>query len=151
MRNRLLLVVAVAMFFVLPAASANAYPNEESITFEGAGWGHGVGMSQYGAYGRALDGQTYTEILTAADTGYYQGTTIGTLGNEVADPGALFTNVASDATSTTLTVYDGPAAPRNGMVITRRTGEAVEPTATLFSGDTAAIVDTTNQMGEPGG
>ena len=44
------------------------------ITFFGRGWGHGVGMSQYGARGRALAGQTATEILAH----YYAGTTLGT-------------------------------------------------------------------------
>jgi stage II sporulation protein D len=42
--------------------------------FYGRGWGHGVGMSQYGARGRALAGQTATEILGH----YYQGATPGT-------------------------------------------------------------------------
>jgi len=36
---------------------------EPSVTFEGGGWGHGVGMSQYGAYGRAMDGYNAQEIL----------------------------------------------------------------------------------------
>ena len=43
-------------------------------TFFGRGWGHGVGMSQYGARGRALAGQTSAEILAH----YYAGTTLGT-------------------------------------------------------------------------
>jgi stage II sporulation protein D len=33
------------------------------VTFTGAGWGHGVGMSQHGAQGMALAGFTYREIL----------------------------------------------------------------------------------------
>lgn len=33
-------------------------------TFEGHGFGHGVGMSQYGAMGMAAEGFTYDEILT---------------------------------------------------------------------------------------
>jgi peptidoglycan hydrolase-like amidase len=33
------------------------------MTFFGRGWGHGVGMCQVGAYGMALDGATYEEIL----------------------------------------------------------------------------------------
>jgi len=45
----------------------------DSVTFYGRGYGHGVGMSQYGAYGRALAGQTYQQILAH----YYQGTTLG--------------------------------------------------------------------------
>jgi stage II sporulation protein D len=39
------------------------------MTFYGRGWGHGVGMCQVGAYGMALDGATYEEILTK----YYKG------------------------------------------------------------------------------
>lgn len=42
--------------------------------FYGRGYGHGVGMSQYGARGRALAGQDAATILAH----YYQGTTPGT-------------------------------------------------------------------------
>jgi len=139
------------MVFALPSVSAQAAEGSETIDFVGAGWGHGVGMSQYGAYGRAVEGQTYVEILTADDVGYYQGATIGTLGVEVPDPGPLFTNVASDLAGTTLTVLDGPGEPREGMVVTRVTGGETQPTATLFTGDTIAIVDTTPEEGAPYG
>ena len=39
----------------------------------GHGWGHGVGMSQYGAYGYAQNGWTYDKILAH----YYPGTELG--------------------------------------------------------------------------
>lgn len=39
------------------------------------GYGHGVGMSQYGAYGMAKNGYTYDQILQH----YYQGTNLKTL------------------------------------------------------------------------
>jgi stage II sporulation protein D len=39
------------------------------MTFYGRGWGHGVGMCQVGAYGMALEGATFEEILTK----YYKG------------------------------------------------------------------------------
>jgi stage II sporulation protein D len=42
--------------------------------FSGHGWGHGIGMSQYGAWGYALHGYGYQQILSH----YYPGTTIGT-------------------------------------------------------------------------
>jgi stage II sporulation protein D len=42
--------------------------------FSGHGWGHGIGMSQYGAWGYALHGYGYQQILAH----YYPGTTIGT-------------------------------------------------------------------------
>ena len=44
------------------------------LTFHGRGWGHGVGMSQHGARGRALAGQNAATILGH----YYANTTLGT-------------------------------------------------------------------------
>lgn len=40
------------------------------VTVEGSGWGHGIGMCQTGALGRARDGQSYRDILST----YYPGT-----------------------------------------------------------------------------
>lgn len=45
---------------------------ENSIVFTTKGYGHGVGLSQYGANSLALNGLDYKEILTH----YYQGTNI---------------------------------------------------------------------------
>lgn len=52
-----------------------ATPAQASVTWvvKGHGFGHGVGVSQYGAYGYALHGKTYRWILAH----YYRGTTIG--------------------------------------------------------------------------
>ncbi len=38
--------------------------NADTFIFSGEGWGHGVGMSQYGAKGMAAAGFNYEEILT---------------------------------------------------------------------------------------
>lgn len=46
--------------------------NGDDVTVYTKGYGHGVGMSQYGALGMALEGYTYDEILKY----YYQGVTI---------------------------------------------------------------------------
>lgn len=51
-----------------PSASASV-----SWVVKGRGFGHGVGMSQYGAYGYARNGKSYDFILGH----YYRGTTIG--------------------------------------------------------------------------
>ena len=48
-------------------------PLGQTVTIHGRGYGHGVGMSQHGARGRALAGATSTEILAH----YYQGATLG--------------------------------------------------------------------------
>lgn len=44
----------------------------ESVTFEVTGYGHGVGMSQYGANTMAKEGYSYVDILTH----YYTGTEV---------------------------------------------------------------------------
>lgn len=41
----------------------------EQIVFKGHGWGHGVGMSQWGAYQMAKEGKTYRDIITFYYTG----------------------------------------------------------------------------------
>jgi stage II sporulation protein D len=77
MRRPLALVLA----FVLVAAVAGAAharrlaPPGANATFviTGHGWGHGVGMSQYGAYGFAQHGYTYQKIVAH----YFPGTQLG--------------------------------------------------------------------------
>ena len=46
----------------------------DRYVFEGRGYGHGVGMSQYGARGQAQAGRSYRDILAY----YFQGTSVGT-------------------------------------------------------------------------
>src|SRR3954454_1211962 len=59
---------AAARVDVAPAPATNP-----TYVVLGHGWGHGIGMSQYGANGYAENGADYTEILSH----YYTGTTIG--------------------------------------------------------------------------
>jgi stage II sporulation protein D len=65
MRRTLLLTVLAALA-VLPATAHGAVRH----VVRGAGFGHGIGMSQYGAYGYALEGRNYAQILRH----YYRGT-----------------------------------------------------------------------------
>lgn len=51
-----------------------------AITFAGQGAGHGVGLDQWGARGRALAGQSTAQILAA----YYAGTTLAQQGDDSA-------------------------------------------------------------------
>ncbi len=41
----------------------NMKTGKSTVWFEGRGWGHGVGLCQWGARGRALAGQSYKQIL----------------------------------------------------------------------------------------
>ncbi|HEU5264043.1 MAG TPA: SpoIID/LytB domain-containing protein, partial [Gaiellaceae bacterium] len=69
----LALTVAVATVSAQPSPPA-AVPGEALFVVSGKGYGHGVGMSQYGAYGMAKAGHTYDEILQH----YYTGIELGT-------------------------------------------------------------------------
>jgi stage II sporulation protein D len=69
--KRFLPVAAAVVVACVGAASAQP---ATTFVIEGRGWGHGIGMGQYGAQGFALDGRTYREILAH----YYRGTTLGT-------------------------------------------------------------------------
>ncbi len=51
--------------------------NNDNVVINTTGYGHGVGMSQYGANGMAKEGYSYQEILTH----YYQGTNIKKIKN----------------------------------------------------------------------
>ena len=55
---------------VQPAASGTS--STGVFTISGSGWGHSVGMSQWGAYAMAQQGYTYEEILSF----YYTGTEV---------------------------------------------------------------------------
>ena len=69
----MLLRTALFTLALLLAGTASASA-ESKLTIRGAGFGHGVGMSQYGALGFAKKGTGYREILAH----YYTGTSLGT-------------------------------------------------------------------------
>ncbi|MGZ4261414.1 MAG: SpoIID/LytB domain-containing protein, partial [Solirubrobacteraceae bacterium] len=68
MRAVMGLVAVVTMLVLAGPAMADG-----SFYIRGGGFGHGIGMSQYGSYGYALHGKDYRWILGH----YYQHTTLG--------------------------------------------------------------------------
>lgn len=69
-------LVAGAAVTATPALADSAVaPSSSQVTIVGAGWGHGKGMSQYGAYGAASKGLNYKEIVGF----YYPGTKLTNL------------------------------------------------------------------------
>ena len=62
-------IAATAALFALPAGALA----ETDYVIRGGGFGHGVGMSQYGAYGMAKQGIAHPEILRH----FYRGTQLG--------------------------------------------------------------------------
>jgi len=69
------LVPLVALVVLACAPSAHAATR---LVIRGAGFGHGIGMSQYGAYGLSLQGVGYQAILAR----YYTGTALAQVASE---------------------------------------------------------------------
>ena len=62
--RRLILILGAALACVAPASAGTTF------VIDGRGWGHGIGMSQYGAKGYAESGWSHGRILAH----YYRGT-----------------------------------------------------------------------------
>lgn len=79
-RRSVFVAIAAVAALVFPAGAVGAEdpPPVPTIVFEGGGFGHGIGMSQYGARAQALAGRTANEI-----TGFYY------VGTEVVDAAEL--------------------------------------------------------------
>ncbi len=82
--------------------------------FDGGGFGHGVGMSQYGARGQARAGRSYTEILAF----YFQGTDVtgagpayASAGPPSATRGASFPSPRTPRTAPAAAPSAAPSAP----------------------------------------
>ncbi len=71
--TRTLSLLTATLLLAVVAPAATAAP-KTTFTIRGAGFGHGVGMSQYGALGYAQQGRSAAEILAH----YYSGTALGT-------------------------------------------------------------------------
>ncbi len=89
-RTLLALVLSALLLPVLPSATASAAeprkkietwatPGSTAITITGHGYGHGRGLSQYGALGAATQGLTWQQI----DEFYYPGTTWDRIGGKI--------------------------------------------------------------------
>jgi len=125
LRNNLLTVVLVLT--LLPMVPAVAQTTDPTFTITGSGWGHMVGMSQYGARAMAEAGSTASQI-----TGYYYaGTTVQNLASVVpagnfmvSDPDPLWIGFLQNRTSFNFRV-DGVG---NAGLCKANDGEGICPT-----------------------
>lgn len=100
--------VVAALVLCVSVSAVPAGAAEGDFIVDGGGWGHGVGMSQYGAYGMALEGRTAEEIIGH----YYSGAQITSasdldLPEWIFEPQALAVNVASKRTELDFEVFAG--------------------------------------------
>lgn len=136
---------AVAAPATVPTSSSAATATGP-WTFSGRGFGHGVGMSQYGALAQAKAGRTAQQILAS----YYTGTTY----DQVPDTFTIQVNIVSGATTTTvrgrststnggqLTVTAGGGtlkAPAGQAVTLRRSGASVTASCTVCTTKTTSV------------
>jgi SpoIID/LytB domain protein len=134
-------VVVALLFAVLPASPASASP---TFVFEGGGFGHSVGMSQFGAYGMSRAGYSWEEIMTHYFTGATPGNVSPTL---AAEP--IWVNLTLEQSVLSLTVRS--IGPDNASPVTF-TSSAGSVVATV--GQTATVTrlsDGTCRVATPGG
>ncbi len=119
MRHQLAILATIAALAALLLAPRGAAARVSWVV-QGHGFGHGVGMSQYGAYGYAQHGKGYRFILAH----YYSGTTIGTL------PGPRIVRVlietGGDVGFSGATSACGKSLSPGGAYEARRTGRGVQ-------------------------
>jgi stage II sporulation protein D len=75
----------------IPSRWMTATSSGDAVVVTGRGWGHGVGMVQWGAYGKALRGWSAARILA-----FYYG---GLQPRSYPEPGSIHVEVASGLTS----------------------------------------------------
>ncbi|MDE0376523.1 MAG: hypothetical protein OXK16_11245 [bacterium] len=105
-------LVVLLLVGLLPAVGAEAH-HTPGFDFEGAGWGHGVGMGQWGALGQALaDPAKPGEDIAAY---YFPGSTPATMRDLALPNDLLYTldnplwiNLGSQITLLEFTAVGGP-------------------------------------------
>jgi stage II sporulation protein D len=118
-------LLALGLGGTASAAPASSAPSS-TLVITGHGWGHGIGMGQWGAYGYALHGWSYQQILLH----YYTGTTIGD------DPSQMVRVLLADgkrrvalASASTWQLVDGA-----GTKVALPTGRLVIPASLKIDG-----------------
>jgi len=131
-----LIALLIALLFSTPAdGSEDLAP--EIFKISGSGYGHGVGMSQIGARGQAIEGKSAVEILNY----YYPGTAV----SPYPDNELIRVNLANLTTSVivkavggvgTITLFRGDLA----------VGESSEPLGTYQGDLTASFTNLANSV-----
>lgn len=73
------------------------------VVVRGRGWGHGTGMSQWGAYGLARQGATFDQILQH----YYTGVSIGHVNTEIPIEVGVATGMPAVTVEGAFSIVDG--------------------------------------------
>ncbi len=103
-----MVLTLASLLALVPVVSSGASgASTATFRFYGSGFGHGIGMSQWGAYGLALKGWTHQRILTH----YYSRTTVAKSSTE---PSKIRVGLVDGVQSVHLTATNGPVTIRIG-------------------------------------
>ncbi len=144
-RSSCALIGLVLVTSLATSVSPAAADELDTVVFEGSGWGHGVGLSQYGAYGASRDGWSAEEITQH----FYKGTTLEVLGAEggnLSAPDDLWVGLDRDLESVTLVARTiNWSEPEATLTVTRASDGM---TWEVASGDRISItrLDTTCEL-----
>ena len=86
--------LVVTLLPIVPAAAS------ELFTFDGGGWGHSVGMSQYGALGMSQEGFSWQDIVTH----YFTGSSTAPAAEDLRRP--VWVNLTMEDQALTFTVRE---------------------------------------------
>lgn len=110
--RRAVLLIAAAMTLSLFPPGASAQTGDDTYVITGSGWGHGVGMSQYGARALAASGSSASEIIDYYYTDVTMRAVPDVLGPThwmVTDPDPLWIGLSQNRTSLAFHTHNGPA------------------------------------------
>lgn len=115
--KRYLLLIALITFASINSASAVA---PKTFIFNGSGFGHGVGLSQYGAKGMALEGKSAVEILNY----YFPQAEV----TPVVDTATISVNIAHQVSALSLVI---PVTDSATVAIDTAVATSLPPNSTL--------------------
>jgi SpoIID/LytB domain protein len=111
-RSRAIALTIFSLLVGLVPVGVQAQEAEPTFVIDGSGWGHGVGMSQYGARALAETGHSVEQIFGH----YYQGVSVQQVTDVLgpthwmnADPDPLWVGLAQNQTSLRFSVTGGVA------------------------------------------
>ena len=100
-------VIALFVLLTISSITTASAMVPKSFTFTGSGYGHGVGLSQYGAKGQALEGKSATEILNY----YFPQAQV----TPVADTATISVNIAHQVSALSLVLQPLLSIPRSPL------------------------------------
>jgi SpoIID/LytB domain protein len=111
-RSRAVALIILSLLVSLVPVGVQAQETAPTFVIDGSGWGHGVGMSQYGARALAESGQTVEQVINQ----YYQGVSLQQVSDVLgashwmnADPDPLWVGLAQNQSSLRFSVSGGVA------------------------------------------